>query len=397
MSIRIYYTDPHCTEFDAVVAEYRLLDGHPAVMLDRTAFYPTSGGQPNDVGTLGEARVIDVRESEAGAVWHVLDRELTPGSRVRGLVEPARRLDHMQQHTGQHILSAAFDRLSRARTVGFHLGADVSTVDLSIEVTRPAIATAEDEANRVVWEDRPVAIRFVDEAEAAALPLRKEPERGGTLRVIDVDGYDLSACGGTHVGRTGAVGLVAVLSSEKLRGGTRLEFVCGVRALRWLRTYRDAVAGCIRHVSVAPQELPSAVERLQTDGKDLHKTVKDLRARLAGYEASALAASAEEAADGRQVVKALEGYDQDGLKAMALAICASPGFQVALFSTSAPHVAVVARSKDRVVDCAAVLKELMAAYGGRGGGRPELAQGGGLTGDLGAILAFARRDMASER
>lgn len=390
MSTRIYYTDPACTEFDAVVEECRPLDGRPAVTLDRSAFYPTSGGQPNDLGALGEAKVVDVVESEAGAVWHVLDRELSPGSPVRGVVDRERRLDHMQQHTGQHILSAAFDKLHRARTVGFHLGADVSTVDLSVEVPWAAIAAAEADANRIVWEDRPVAVRFVEAAEAAALPLRKEPERGGTLRVIDVEGYDLSACGGTHVARTGTVGLVAVLSAEKLRGGTRLEFVCGARALRWLRTYRDAVSGCIRHVSVAPEELPSAVERLQAESRDLRKTIREMQERLAGYEASALAASAEEAAGGRVVVKALDGHDQGSLKSMALAICASPGFQVALFSTSGPHVAVLARSKDRTVDCAAVLKGLMATYGGRGGGRPELAQGGGLSGDLDSILASAR-------
>jgi alanyl-tRNA synthetase len=391
MPNRIYYEDPRCTEFDAVVTGRSTLADRPAVTLDTTAFYPTSGGQPNDTGVLGQARVIDVVESEAGDIWHVLDRELEPGAAVRGVVDRPRRFDHMQQHTGQHILSAAFDRLNHARTVGFHLGAEVSTVDFAIELSPLDIAAGEAEANRIVWEDRPVGIRFVGETEAAALPLRKEPERGGVLRVIDVEDYDLSACGGTHVGRTGAVGIIAVVSAEKLRGGTRLEFVCGGRALQSFRALRDAVAGCIRHVSVAPGELPAAVERLQADAKDQRKALKDIQERLAGHEAAALAAAAREVDGVREVVQAIDGHDQAGLKAMATAICSAPGFRVALFSTPSPHVAVLAKSNDVGADCAAVLKGLLAAFGGRGGGKPDLAQGGGLTGDLAQILEAARK------
>jgi len=390
MSNRIYYHDPHCTEFDAVVLRASVRDGRPAVALDTTAFYPASGGQPHDTGTLGGAQVLEVVESDDGEVWHVVDRELRVGEPAHGIVDRQRRFDHMQQHTGQHILSAAFDRLYEARTVGFHLGAVVSTVDFATPLTPEQIAAGEAEANRVVWEDRPVAIRFVDEAEAATLPLRKEPERGGVLRVIDVEGYDLSACGGTHVTRSGAVGLIAVSSAEKLRGGTRLEVVCGGRALRALRTYRDAVAGCIRQVSVAPEDLPAAVERMQAESRDQRKANRDLQERLAGFEAAALAAAADDVKGTRQVVHAVEGRDQAGLKAMATAICAAPGFRVALFSTASPHLVVLARSKDVAGDCGAVLKSLMTEFGGRGGGKPDLAQGGGLTGDLAEILGATK-------
>jgi alanyl-tRNA synthetase len=393
MSHRIYYTDPQETDFDAVVTGATRLDDRPAVTLDRTAFYPLSGGQPCDTGTLGEARVLDVVESDSGEVWHVLDREIEPGRRVRGTIDWERRFDHMQQHTGQHILSAAFDRLSGARTVGFHLGAVVSTLDLSLGVSAEAVAAAEGEANRVVWEDRPVGIRFVSDTEAAELPLRKEPGRGGTLRVIDVEGYDMSACGGTHVSRTGSIGLIAVLSAERLRGGARIEFVCGTRALGSLRTFRDAVAGCIRHVSVSPGELPVAIERLQAENKEHRKAVKDLIERLAGYEATALASDADEVGGIRRVVQALDGRDQNTLRNMALAICGRPGFQAALFTTTPPYTAVLARSKDAGGDCAAALKALMAAFGGRGGGKPELAQGGGLNGDLPQILAAAHAEL----
>jgi alanyl-tRNA synthetase len=299
----------------------------------------------------------------------------------------------MQQHTGQHILSAAFDRLSSARTVGFHLGAAVSTVDLSILLSPDAIAAAEVEANRVVWEDRPVSIRFVSDAEAAGLPLRKEPDRTGILRVIEVEGYDLSACGGTHVARTGSIGSIAVLSFERLRGGTRLEFVCGGRAVRALHAYRDAVAGCIRHVSVAPGELPAAIERLQGESKDQRKALKGLQERLAGYQAAEMAAHAESVEGVKRLVEAVEGQDQGGLKAMAVAICAAPGFEVALFSAAEPFVVVVARSRDGRMDAAGVLRSLLARFGGRGGGKTDLAQAGGLTGNLQDMLDAARAAM----
>ena len=390
MSDRIYYTDAQQTDFDAVVTGVASLDGRPAVALDATAFYPLSGGQPCDAGTLGEALVVDVVESDAGEVWHVLDRELPIGSRVHGTIDRARRFDHMQQHTGQHILSAAFDRLSQARTVGFHLGAVVSTLDLAIDLPAGAIAAAEAEANRIVWEDRPVGIRFVSETEASALPLRKEPGRGGTIRVIDVEGYDMSACGGTHVSRTGSIGVIAILSAERVRGGSRVEFVCGARALEFLRTFRDAVAGCIRHVSVAPEELPAALERLQADSREQRKAVRDLQERLAGHEAATLAAGADVVNGVRLVVQAIDGRDQNTLKSMALAICGAPGFRVALFTTAPPYMVVFARSKDGKSDCAAALKALLAAFGGRGGGKPDLALGGGLNGDLAQILAAAR-------
>ena len=396
VSERLYYEDAALLEFDATVVGVTDAEGRPGVLLDRSAFYPTSGGQPFDTGWLGDVRVVEVLEDEQGRVVHLVERPLESGLAVRGRVDRDRRLDHMQQHTGQHILSAALDRLSHARTVGFHLGAEVSTVDLDIPLSPEALAAAEAEANRVVWEDRPVAIRTVSEAEAAALPLRKEPERTGTLRVIEVEGYDFSACGGTHVARTGSIGLIAILSGERLRGGTRVEFVCGGRALRQLRVYRDAVAGCIRSISVAPADLPAAVARLQAEAKDQRKATRDLQERLAVFEAGSLAAAADLLPDGtRQVVRAVEAADPGVLKAMALAICAQPGFRVALFSSSTPRLVLVARSKDVKTDAAAVLRALFAEFGGKGGGRPDLAQGGGLEGPVATLLTRAQEALAT--
>ena len=186
----------------------------------------------------------------------------------------------------------------------------------------------------------------------------------------------MSACGGTHVARTGGIGAIAVLSSERLRGGTRLEFVCGGRALRALHAYRDAVAGCIRHVSVAPEELPAAIERLQGESKDQRKALKGLQERLARYQAAEMAAHAERVNGVKRLVEAVEGQDQGGLKAMAVAVCAAPGFEVTLFSQAEPFVVVVARSRDCRMDAADVLRTLLARFGGRGGGKADLAQAG---------------------
>ena len=393
MTERLYHTDAFLTEFDATVSGVGQHENRVAVSLDRTAFYPTSGGQPHDTGQLSGIPVLDVVEREDGSILHVVDGQLAPGQAVRGVVDWARRFDHMQQHTGQHILSAAFDRLWKARTVGFHLGAVVSSLDLDRELPPAAIASAETEANRIVWENRPVSIRFVAEEDAAMLALRKEPGRAGDLRIIAVEGFDLSACGGTHVARTGEVGVVAVSSSEKLRGGLRIEFLCGSRAVRAFRTLRDSVAGCIRHLSVSPEELPAAIERTQAENKDQRKTIKAQQERLAGFEAAALAARAEAVGSERRVVEGLDGWDANGLKAMAVAITANPGFQVALFSTTAPRLAVVARSKDSALDARAALTALVERFGGKGGGKPDLAQGGGLTGDLQEILKAARETM----
>jgi alanyl-tRNA synthetase len=377
---RIYYTDPACLEFDATVVSASTADGRSIVVLDRTAFYPTSGGQPFDTGRLGEADVTDVIDLDNGAIGHVVSAPLVEGATVHGRVDGARRFDHMQQHTGQHILSAAFDRLHRARTVGFHLGAVLSTLDLDKVLGAESLAAAEAEANRIVWEGRPVSIRFATPEEAAAMTFRKEPTRSGPLRVIEVEGYDISACGGTHVARAGQVGIVALRSWEKFRGGMRLEFVCGLRALREFRILRDAVAGSLRFLSVPPQDLPAAIEGTQAENKDLRRTIRDLGDRLAAHEAAAMVERARSIGSARVIVEVLDGWDQQGLKAMASAAAARPGVVAALLSSAEPALVVIARAPDVALDAAAVLKALQQAFGGKGGGKPELAQGGGLSG-----------------
>jgi alanyl-tRNA synthetase len=395
---RLYYTDPARLAFDARVLRCGPAPvGHAgawAVYLDESAFYPTSGGQPFDTGQLGEARVLDVIEDDEGDVMHLVDRPIDAGTAVSGRVDAARRLDHRQQHTGQHVLSAAFVRTADVPTVSFHLGAAVSTIDLAREVTAAEIAAAEDAANAVVQENRPVTIRFVSSEAAAGLPLRKAPTRGGELRLIDVADWDLSACGGTHVASTGEIGPIAVAAWERFKGGSRLSFVCGARTLRALRELRDTVASAGRLLSVLPQELPGAIGRLQDEARELRRAQRDLQAELAGFRAASLAAAAESLGPHRGVLAAIPGADAAALKALAVAVAENPGLVVVLVSEARPALAVVARSAGVGVDAAGLFKALSARFGGKGGGRPELAQGGGLDAAPAEILDAARRAIA---
>ena len=389
MTERLYFKDSSLIEFESTVISIVPAEERFEVTLDATAFYPTGGGQPHDTGRLGERAVLDVVDREAAGIVHIVDGPLDAGARVRGLIDWKRRLDHMQQHTGQHMLSASFETLHKARTESFHLGASTSTIDLNRVVSPAEIAAAEDEVNRVVWLDREVRIRFSD-ADDAAGTLRKESAREGTLRLIEVDGFDLSACGGTHVARTGTIGVIAVTGWEKFKGGTRVEFVCGKRALQRIRDWRDVFSATNRVLSVLPSGLADAVQRLQDENKSLGKSVRDLQGELAGHLAAKLVADAATGADGRRIVtRELDGWDANGLKSIANHAVSTPNVCVALFSTSVPALVVVGRAVGMSVDSGAVVKALVAKFGGKGGGKPETAQAGGLTGSADDMVAAA--------
>jgi alanyl-tRNA synthetase len=394
-SERLYYTDAYLIEFDAVVRDVTRKDDRWVVILDRTAFYPTSGGQPSDTGTLGDAHVVDVLEMEDGTVAHTVDRELEKNCRVRGHIDWVRRFDHMQQHTGQHLLSAAFEREVGAKTVSFHLGASSATIDLDKELSADQISRAEETANNVLWEDREICVKFVTAHEAAKLPLRKDPARSGDLRIIEIKDYDLSACGGTHVRRTGAIGIIAIAGSERFKGGMRIEFRCGSRALQAYRSLKSAVSGGVRLLSVLPDELPAAIERLQTGARQQQKSLDGLYERLAKHEASALFSSGEKISANAIVTAAVPGWDANGLKKLASAIVANPNTVAVLTSSESPVLVVVARSQELSFDAGDVLKRLIERFGGKGGGKGALAQGGGLTGDVQQILDAAKQHVSS--
>jgi alanyl-tRNA synthetase len=375
MTKRLYYTDSLLREFDATAVACDVVDGRTTVVLDQTAFYPTSGGQPFDTGRLGSRQVLDVIDDD-DAIRHVVDGPIAAGERVHGVVDWPRRLDHMQQHTGQHVLSAAFDRCFEVRTVSFHLGRETSTIDLAREVTAAEIARAEAEANQVVWENRPISVRFATEDEANRMPLRKEPVRSGLLRLVEVAGFDLSACGGTHVPATGMIGIIAIAGWEKFKGASRVSFVCGGRALRGYGQLRDAMGAASRALSVSPAEVAATVERLQADMKELGRAIRRLQDEVAAGRAARLRADATDIGGRRGVLKHEPGWDAAGLKTLASAIVDEPGTIALLVGDGSPAPVVIARSGDVDFDAAGWMKQAAASLGGRGGGRPELAQGG---------------------
>jgi alanyl-tRNA synthetase len=394
MTQRIYYSEPSRRSFDGKVLAVDTVAGHTHVTLDQTAFYPTSGGQPFDTGTLGGAAVTEVIDREDGTIAHVVSGSPRIGEVVTGEIDWARRFDHMQQHTGQHVLSAAFDRLGGARTESFHMGQLSSTIDLAREVSESEIARVEDDANRIVWEDRPVTIRFASAEEAAAMPLRKESARTGPLRLIDVQDYDLSACGGTHVERTGAIGIIAIGGWEKFKGGSRVEFLCGGRALQRFRVWRGALSAVQKHLSVPPIEMAASIERMQEDAKAVQRTVRSFQEKLAAHEAQALATRAQRVGETLLIAEALEGWDPQGLKAIAVAVTAAqPVAVVALFTSSTPAQVVIARGSKSTVDAGALLKKLAANFGGKGGGKPDLAQGGGLGATPTELIAYLTKTL----
>jgi alanyl-tRNA synthetase len=389
-TLRLYYDDPALHEFDAIVlACHRHGDGY-RVALDRSAFYPTSGGQLHDTGLLragdNAITVLDVTVDDEGVVWHHVEQSLAEGMPLAGQVDMARRRDFRQQHSGQHVLSASFDHLIDARTESVHLGLESCTLDLHREVSADEVRRVEDHANSVVWDDRPVAIRHADAADLASEPrLRKATARTGSVRLIDIQGHDLSACGGTHVHRTGEIGVIAVRATERFRGGTRVTFLCGGRVLSSHRELRAAVDEVAQALSVAARDVPAAVARLRDDLREEQRRGKGLAERLTGMHAAALEAQVSNTG---VLVAHLPDADAAALRQAASQLIATPGRVVALLGGDAAQALVVARSADRAdVDAGAIVRRICAAHGGKGGGRPDLAQAGGVSADVEQVRA----------
>lgn len=377
MTKRLYYSDSYLTEFSSIVLGRRQVDKNPAVTLDETAFYPESGGQPCDLGLMGQAHVIRVVEEDDGTIVHILDREI-PAGPVSGSIDWTRRFDHMQQHTGQHILSQAFIATAQARTVSFHMGKESSTIDIEMEQPTAAfISEAQELATRIVFENRPVRILTTDRENLASLGVRKESERQGEIRVIDVDGFDRSPCGGTHVGRTGEIGLIFVSGFERYKGGTRVEFVAGGRALKALHKNNELLKGLSRIFSAAPDSIPETAEKLLQERGALLKENGLLRDQLLDMEAGELFGSAQKTSCAGIVRRIYNGRSLDSIKVLAQKLTSRPGILAILAVADACQI-VVARSKDLPGSCNDAVKKTISGLGGKGGGRPDLAQAGGF-------------------
>ncbi|MCC6741080.1 MAG: alanyl-tRNA editing protein [Planctomycetia bacterium] len=380
MTERLYLADSYLLEFTARVVERR----PGAVVLDRTAFYATSGGQPHDMGTLGGARVTGV-EAEGDAVVHAVDGEV-PGGEVRGAVDAARRRDHREQHHGQHLLSRAFIETCGAETVSFHLGDARCTIDLALrDLSGAEAARAEDLANLVVRENRPVETTWHSAAEARTLGLRKLPDGLDRVRVVTVKDFDRCACGGTHPSRTGDVGQIRVLGWEKSKGHVRVTFVCGGRALLDARSRAEALSAAGAALGAGAMQAAAAAARAAEDLKAARRELGEFRERAAAAEAGDLVARTP-AVSGRRVVRAsFPGRDVPALLALARPLC---GARDAVFVLTGQGALVAGRGEDVPLDLAAPFREAAAAAGVRGGGRGQLFQAAGGT-DPAALEAAA--------
>ncbi len=395
MTERLYYTDAYLRAFTAriVTVEPRGSWGdRPGVILDRTAFYPTSGGQPHDTGTLAGIAVVDVVDVDQ-AVVHVLEGvagspSVAAGAEVSGAIDWERRFDHMQQHTGQHVLSAVCARVLGAETVSVHLDGS-STLDLAI----PALSSedarrVEDEANRIVLENRPVTVRFVAEEEAERLGFRRPPRRSGMIRVVEVEDCDRSACGGTHVRTTGEIGPLMLRRWERTKGQIRVEFFAGWRALADYRWKHALVSEWSSRLTVGDRELGAALERLAREARERERALSEARTRLLTYEAAEHLAAVP-ASSGRKILRlAVSGRDPNEVRQLMREMTGREAC-VVLVGDEATGRLYFARSPGDGPGMAAVIGQVCGAVGGRGGGTAEFAQGAVPGGQVAQVLARA--------
>jgi alanyl-tRNA synthetase len=414
MTDRLYYRDSFLYDFDAEIRE-AVDNPRPAVILDRSAFYPTSGGQAHDTGTITIAdlnqnlRVTEVAETEDGRVVHYLEapagefhrNDIKPGTRVRGQIDPTRRRDHMQQHSGQHVLSAAFVRLFDMHTVSFHMADDYCSIDLQISdldtptLTKDQIEAAERLANEIILENRPVEIRFVTRNEAGKLGLRKIPVADrDELRIIDIRDFDLSACGGTHVNQTGQIGCVLLRKVERVRQGWRVEFIAGQRAVSTARrdftTLTEAAAMFSAHIYDVPQQVRKSLDEI----RGLRKQAEQSQEELAAAQASALLAETPETNGHKLIVRTFADRDLNSIKLLAQKLTRLAPNVVTFLATTSPQPSLVfAQSPGQNFDIGALMKETVATLGGRGGGTRDMAQGGVSNADgiAAALSSLAQR------
>jgi len=371
ITTRLYYEDAYLREFNAHVVESA--EGGRRVYLDRTAFYPTSGGQPHDLGEIAGVPVVDVVDEEK-RIAHLVAAPVE-GATVTGRIDWLRRFDHMQQHTGQHLLSAVLSAMCQARTVGFHLGAESSTIDVDVSSLEPAeVAQAEQRVNEIAAENRPVTVSYEEAGQAAGL--RRASERQGTLRIVSIADLDRSACGGTHVRTTGEIGAVLIRKLEKVRGGLRIEFLCGGRAVARARKDYEALSAVARVFSSGLDEAPAlaASQRAALEAAD--KARRRAAAELARYRGVELYESTAPGSDGRRrvVQHRSSGAIEDDIRAMAQGFTSRPG-AVFVAAFDSPAAVLLAVAEDAGIDAGDTLKRLLAEHGGRGGGNARMAQG----------------------
>jgi alanyl-tRNA synthetase len=391
---RLYYRDSFLREFDAQVISCEKKGERWKVVLDRTAFYPTSGGQPHDTGKLGGVPVIEVADAEQKVVHYA--SAAVPVGPVHGVIDWPRRIEHMQQHTGQHLLSAAFIELFGFQTVSFHLGKETSTIDLDTPAVIPKqLEQAERRVNEVIFEDKPVVIRFGTAEELVEAGIRKKVEREGILRAIEVEGFDRQPCGGTHLERTGQAGLLLIRKLERRRDQCRIDFVCGSRALAAARSDFSTLTQAASLLSCGLGEVPAVLGKLIEDRRVQHGAVKRLEEGLAEHEARALLASQPSTGALQVISSALEEATPSYLGLLAANLVAEANVVTLLASGASGHV-VFAQTKGLPHDMGALLRDTLKQFGGKGGGAKDFAQGSVVDAAKAAdVIAHAKKMLAS--
>ena len=378
MNVRAYYLDSYTTQFNATVVERLLIDNHPAVILDETYFYPTSGGQPFDKGQMNEIAVVDVQVREQdGAVLHILEREFENGQ-VTAVIDWQRRFDHMQHHTGQHILSQAFIQVAGAQTIGFHMSDASITIDLDKkELTPDQIEEAEQLANEIIWRNQPVTTRNVSLEEAKTLPLRKIPTAyNGKLRLVDIEDFDLTACGGTHVASSGEIGLVKIIKQERRGDKQRIEFRCGRRALHDYRQKHAIIVELSTQMTTGSAELSTTVQRLQDENKKARRQLKKQQIELSRLEADHLLSQGTRLGDTLLVTHVFTSRDPGQVRALGSQLVRQNGV-VALLGLAGNRAQLIfCRAAGAPGDMSDLLNIALSKLDSRsGGGNETFAQG----------------------
>ena len=392
---RLYYDDAYSTEFDAHVVEHLIWDDAPAVVLDRTLFYPEGGGQPADQGTLKGVPVVDVQTRvEDRAVIHVLERplDIPVGAPVRGQIDWRRRFDHMQQHTAQHILSQAFLRVAEAETIGFHLGEAYTTIDLDRgDVTPEEVARAEELANQVIEDNVPVRARFVDEAELQRLSLRRPPKVSGPIRLVEIGNFDVVPCGGTHVARTGELGLLAVTRTERYKGGLRVTFLAGRRARADYARRRHLLSRIGEVLTCGEQDMVARIERLLAEHQGMSAQLRRWHEHLLAQTADNLWEQAPTYGRTRLIIHVVGEQEPESMRKLAGEL-RERGPAIILLGWQGPDKSrfLFAATPGLPVHMGQVLRSALDEVGGRGGGRPEWAEGGAGGGAAERVLKAAQ-------
>ena len=376
MTERLYYTDSRLLEFEARIVESRREGDRYVTVLDRSAFYPTSGGQSHDTGKLDEVAVLDVTAEDHGEVRHLTGEEVGPvGAKVIGRIDKERRRRNSQNHTAQHLLSAAFDKLFGLRTVSVHLGDEYGAVELAVpEIEEGKLEEAERRANEIIGDNLPVEIMFVEDGEIEKLPLRKPPAKTGRLRIIKIDGYECSACGGTHCATTGGVGLIKITGTERLRGNTLVKFLSGQLAFEDYESRFSVTDALSRQLTCHPSDLVEIVGRLSEGNKELRRQLTEARKELLPVMAEKLAVGAEDTVPGRFVFEAAAEDDKSLVEKLAAATADRIEGLAALMSNGR---IVLAASEGSSFKAGALARQLAAAAGLKGGGNDRIAQLGG--------------------